>query len=170
MLQVHSIRENKDAYIKALSKRGIDAENLLEEVLQVDETRRSTQAQLDETLAQSNTYSKEIGNLFKNGEVQKANLLKEKTTQLKETSKELQAQLNEAVVISVDQPEAARTILTQVGWTVQRNGSQKLYVQANGQSDAALINTQLLGAGLSVYQLKLQKPSLEDIFLKVTSD
>lgn len=97
MLQVHSIRENKDAYIKALSKRGIDAENLLEEVLQVDETRRSTQAQLDETLAQSNTYSKEIGNLFKNGEVQKANLLKEKTTQLKETSKELQAQLNDAV-------------------------------------------------------------------------
>lgn len=97
MLQVHSIRENKETYIKALSKRGIDAKTLLEEVLQVDEARRSTQAQLDETLAQSNTFSKEIGNLFKNGEVQKANLLKEKTTQLKEASKELQAQLNEAV-------------------------------------------------------------------------
>ncbi len=97
MLQVHSIRENKETYIKALSKRGIDAKTLLEEVLQVDEARRSTQAQLDETLAQSNTFSKEIGILFKNGEVQKANLLKEKTTQLKEASKELQAQLNEAV-------------------------------------------------------------------------
>jgi len=97
MLQVHSIRENKEAYIEALSKRGIDAKALLEEVLQVDETRRSTQAQLDETLAQSNTFSKEIGILFKNGEVQKANLLKEKTTQLKESSKVLQTQLNEAV-------------------------------------------------------------------------
>ena len=97
MLQVHNIREHKEAYIKALTKRGIDAQNLLDEVLAADETRRGTQAKLDETLAQSNIFSKEIGNLFKTGEVQKANLLKEKTTALKETSKELQAQLNEAV-------------------------------------------------------------------------
>jgi len=40
-------------------------------------------------LAESNTLSKEIGNLYKAGEAQKANVLKEKTGQLKETSKEL---------------------------------------------------------------------------------
>ena len=39
----------------------------------------------------------------------------------------LQAQLNESVVISVDQPEKAKAVLDQAGWTVQRNGSQKLY-------------------------------------------
>jgi seryl-tRNA synthetase len=82
--------------ITALAKRGIDATQVLEEVLQADETRRSTQAKLDETLAQSNTFSKEIGILFKKGETQKANLLKEKTGQLKETSKALSEQLNEA--------------------------------------------------------------------------
>jgi ABC-2 type transport system ATP-binding protein len=82
----------------------------------------------------------------------------------------LQSQLNESVVISVDQPEKAKTVLTQAGWTVQRNGSQKLYVEANGQSDAAMINSQLLGSGVSVYQVKLERPSLEDIFLKVTSE
>lgn len=96
MLQVNNIRDNKDAYVKALSKRGIDANTILEEVLQVDETRRTTQAQLDEVLSQSNTLSKEIGMLFQKGEAQKANELKEQTTQLKEQSKTLQDQLNEA--------------------------------------------------------------------------
>jgi ABC-type multidrug transport system ATPase subunit len=82
----------------------------------------------------------------------------------------LQAQLNESVVVSVDQPEKAKEVLAQAGWTVQRNGSQKLYVAANGQSDAAMINSQLLGGGVSVYQVSLERPSLEDIFLKVTRE
>ena len=82
----------------------------------------------------------------------------------------LQAQLNESVVVSVDQPEKAKEVLTQAGWTVQRNGNQKLYVEANGQSDAALINSQLMGASVNVFQVSLERPSLEDIFLKVTSE
>jgi len=96
MLQVHSIRENKESYTQALAKRGIDANSLFEDVISVDETRRSTQAKLDEVLAQSNSLSKEIGILFKNGEAQKANELKAQTTELKEQSKVLQEQLNEA--------------------------------------------------------------------------
>lgn len=96
MLQVNEIRENKEEFIKALTKRGFDASKLFEEVLQADETRKTTQTKLDETLAQSNTFSKEIGMLFKNGEAQKATLLKEKTVQLKELSKELSETLNNA--------------------------------------------------------------------------
>ncbi|MCW5518991.1 serine--tRNA ligase [Aureitalea sp. L0-47] len=97
MLQVTEIRENKDAFIQALTKRGIDAAEDLEAVIKADETRRSTQAELDETLSQSNKFSKEIGMLYKNGEVDKANAMKEKTVELKETSKKLQEQLNAAV-------------------------------------------------------------------------
>ncbi len=93
MLQVTDIRENKEKYIKALAKRGIDAASVLEEVLNVDEERRSSQAQLDEVLAQSNSYSKEIGKLFQSGEAQKANELKEKTVELKESSKQLNEQM-----------------------------------------------------------------------------
>lgn len=89
MLQVTDIRENKEKYVNALAKRGIDATSTLEEVLSADEERRSSQAQLDEVLAQSNSYSKEIGKLFQSGEVQKANELKEKTVELKESSKQL---------------------------------------------------------------------------------
>ena len=96
MLQLQGIRENKDAYVAALAKRGIEADAILDEVLAADEHRRSTQTKLDETLSQSNTFSKEIGMLFKQGEAQKANLLKEKTSQLKEQSKALQEELNTA--------------------------------------------------------------------------
>lgn len=97
MLQVHQISAHKENYIKALAKRGIDAKELLEKVIQLDETRRTTQANLDETLAQSNAFSKEIGMLFKIGEVAKANELKEKTGALKEQSKELQEQLTNVI-------------------------------------------------------------------------
>jgi len=96
MLQVHQIREHKEEFIAALAKRGLDASTLLENVLTADEDRRAAQAKLDDTLAQSNTFSKEIGILFKNGEVQKANILKEKTSQLKEASKTLSEALTEA--------------------------------------------------------------------------
>ncbi|MAZ73213.1 MAG: serine--tRNA ligase [Flavobacteriaceae bacterium] len=97
MLQVHDIRANKEAYIKALKKRGLDVSADIHAILEADEKRRATQTTLDETLAQSNTFSKEIGKLFQNGETQKANLLKEKTSQLKDTSKQLQEELHTAV-------------------------------------------------------------------------
>tara|TARA_B100000949_G_scaffold137315_1_gene120793 strand:- start:1128 stop:2399 length:1272 start_codon:yes stop_codon:yes gene_type:complete len=93
MLQVTDIRENKDKYIKALAKRGVDASSVFEEVLSLDEERRSSQAQLDDVLAKNNSYSKEIGKLFQSGEIQKANELKEKTVDLKESSKLLNEQM-----------------------------------------------------------------------------
>ncbi len=96
MVQVPNIRENKEAYIEALAKRGFDASEIFEAVLNTDEKRRATQAKLDEVLSQSNNLSKEIGMLFKNGEVEKANEVKAKTTSLKETSKQLSDELNTA--------------------------------------------------------------------------
>ena len=94
MLQVAFIRENKEDVIKRLAKRNIDATEMIEEVISLDENRRALQTQLDNTLAESNNISKEIGNLFKSGKAAEANVLKEKTTQLKEDSKTLGDQLN----------------------------------------------------------------------------
>ena len=95
MLVVQNIIANKQAYIEALAKRNFDGAPVLEKVIALDEDRRATQAKLDNTLADSNKFSKEIGMLFKNGEQQKANLLKEKTAQLKESSKELSTELTD---------------------------------------------------------------------------
>lgn len=97
MLQVNHIRENKEAFIKRLKKRNFEAESILDEVLELDEKRRATQVKLDDTLAESNRLSREIGMMFKNGEHQKANLIKEKTGTLKETSKTLSNELSAIV-------------------------------------------------------------------------
>ena len=74
----------------------MDAASVLDEILEVDEKRRASQAQLDEVLAESNRYSREIGNLFKSGEVEKANALKTKSADLKESTKELSQQMQVA--------------------------------------------------------------------------
>jgi len=95
MLQVQFIKENKQAVLEGLAKRNFaNAATSIEQVLLVDENRRATQVSLDRALAESNKLSKEIGGLFKTGEVQKAAILKEKTGQLKEQSKELSEKLN----------------------------------------------------------------------------
>ncbi|MFK8058585.1 MAG: serine--tRNA ligase [Polaribacter sp.] len=95
MLQVHFIRENQATVLEGLAKRNFaNAETIIEQVLTADENRRATQVALDNTLSESNKMSKEIGNLYKTGQAQKANLLKEKTGQLKESSKELAEKLN----------------------------------------------------------------------------
>ncbi|WP_213521282.1 serine--tRNA ligase [Nonlabens sp.] len=97
MLQIAEIRENKEAFAKALQKRNIDALPLLESAIAVDENRRNLQAQLDETLSKSNKLSKEIGDLFQSGNVAEANELKAQTTDLKESSKQLSDQLSAVV-------------------------------------------------------------------------
>lgn len=95
MLQVQYIKENKETVLTGLAKRNFkNAENIVDEVIASDENRKNTQGQLDNVLAESNKLSKEIGVLFKSGEPQKANLLKEKTAQLKEDSKSLAEKLN----------------------------------------------------------------------------
>ena len=89
MLQIGFIRENQEKVIKALAKRNIDAKATVDEAVQLDEKRRSTQVELDNILSESNKLSKDIGDLMKAGEKSKATILKEKTVILKEKSKDL---------------------------------------------------------------------------------
>ena len=89
MLSTTYIRDNKESVLHGLAKRKFkDAEKMIDAVIETDERKRAAQTDLDQVLAESNRLSKEIGILFKSGEVQKANILKEKTSQLKEQSKE----------------------------------------------------------------------------------
>ena len=96
MLQLQALRTNKDQIAKALKKRNFDAELHLDKVLSLDEKRRGLQTDLDNTLAEGNKLSKEIGMLFKSGKAEEANQIKQKTTQLKEDSKRLTEELNAA--------------------------------------------------------------------------
>ena len=95
MLQVPFIRDNQKLVLEGLAKRNfVNAREIIARVLEADETRRNVQVSLDNTLAESNSISKEIGILFKTGQVQKATLAKEKSKKLKEQSKSFTDQLN----------------------------------------------------------------------------
>ena len=107
MLQLASIRANKEEVIKGLNKRNINAEELINSALGLDEKRRQTQANYDNSKAEMNRYSKEIGQLYKSGEAQKASVLKEKTSQLKEDLKELE-------VLLADTSKALEELLHQI--------------------------------------------------------
>ncbi|WP_396198717.1 serine--tRNA ligase [Flavobacterium sp.] len=93
MLQIHFIRENKEEVITRLAKKNFDATAVVELVVELDEKRRNTQVELDNLLAESNKLSKDIGEMMKNGEKAKAEILKEKTTQIRENSKQLNESL-----------------------------------------------------------------------------
>ena len=94
MLQVSFIREHQAEVLERLSKRTSDAQSLIENVLKLDESRRGLQTQADAVSAELNAISKEIGELFKSGQAQKAITLKQKTTELKDTKAALSEQLN----------------------------------------------------------------------------
>jgi seryl-tRNA synthetase len=93
MLTIQSLREEKEQIANALDKRHIDARKELDQILQWDTERRSTQAQLDDILAQSNALSREIGTLMREGKRDEAEAIKLKTASFKEESALLREQM-----------------------------------------------------------------------------
>lgn len=95
MLQTSFIRQNKEQVLEGLAKRNFkDAEQMIEKVLLLDDTRKATQNTLDNNLAELNSLAKEIGDMFKSGRAGEAAPLKEKTAALKSQSKELEERLS----------------------------------------------------------------------------
>ena len=93
MLQLKYLRENKEAAIEALKKRNFKGAELINQLLELDESRRKTQTDLNQQLSEVNNLAKEIGQLFKSGAADKASALKERSAELKSSSKELQENL-----------------------------------------------------------------------------
>ena len=95
MLHINKIRKNKDSYIKLLKIKNFDASELLGLVIQKDDERKATQQKADEFLSKGNQLAKQIGELYKTGKAQEANVLKEVSSNIKEESKVLQIKQTE---------------------------------------------------------------------------
>ena len=93
MLPLAQLREQPEKIKEGLTKRNFPQPALVDQLLETDRKRRALQSQLDETLSKSNQLAKEIGALFKSGQIGEANELKTQTAALKSTAKELQEQL-----------------------------------------------------------------------------
>jgi len=95
MLQIPFLRENRADIIERFKKRQLDATAQIDEIIALDDERKSTQQKLDNELSEANQIAKKIGGLFKEGKVEEANQLKEKTKLLKENSHQLKELLHE---------------------------------------------------------------------------
>ncbi|WP_372639898.1 serine--tRNA ligase [Ancylomarina sp.] len=97
MLSLKYLQENKEEAIKALSIKNFDATQIIDQVIELDDKRKTTQAKLDNTQAEMNSLSKEIGILFKSGKVEEANSAKAKTGELKEGISQLNTEMNVSI-------------------------------------------------------------------------
>jgi seryl-tRNA synthetase len=107
MLTLKYITENTADVIARLAKKHFDGKEVIEKVVALDGNRKATQVKLDNTLAEINQLSKQVGELFKQGKAAEANEIKGKTASLKEQSKELSAELD-----SIEQS------ITELLWTI----------------------------------------------------
>lgn len=93
MLQIQRIRQQPEAIIEGLKKRGIDATQTVNDLIDLDAQRRGIRHQMEEKQARSNALAKEIGQLFKSGKGAEANELKAETGALKQEIKALNEEL-----------------------------------------------------------------------------
>lgn len=97
MLELQTIRENRDFVIERLAVKNVEATSVVDEIIALDQERRNRQKELDDVLARSNQLAKEIGQFFKSGQRDKAEEAKKETTELKAKSKTLSEELDQVV-------------------------------------------------------------------------
>ena len=95
MLNISNLREQKKEIVELLKIKNFNALDLIDSVIEKDNSRKLNQQKSDEVLSKLNQIAKEIGVLYKQGNIEKANSLKQSSVELKEESKKLSANQKE---------------------------------------------------------------------------
>ena len=95
MLKTSYIIANKEEVIKSLKKRNFDSEDLIAKLISLDERRKLIQTEYENLQAESNTISKEIGQLFKEGNKDEIPNLKQRSLEIKTSTKVLSDDLSD---------------------------------------------------------------------------
>jgi lantibiotic transport system ATP-binding protein len=83
---------------------------------------------------------------------------------------DLKLRQRDRVTIEVDLPQVAVSVLHQAGWNVEEVNASCVTVDLPTRADLARAATALVGAGLSLYQLRTERSSLEELFLGLTGE
>ena len=112
MLTLKVINENSEEVVRKLSKKHFDAKDIIDQIINLDTQRKSSQTMLDNTLAKINSLSKSIGSLMKEGKKDEAAAAREEVSSLKESSavyntdlKEIEEKIQELLVIIPNLPD-----------------------------------------------------------------
>lgn len=90
MLTLTQLKENTELVREGLRKKHFGSIQLIDEILKLDEERRSKQLTLDTLKAEANKLSKSIGELMKSGRPEEAEDARNRSTQLKSEIKSLE--------------------------------------------------------------------------------
>lgn len=97
MLTIKVISQETEKVIKGLEKKHFkNAKETVEEILKLDQERRSAQAELDSALAQSKQCAAKIGRLMKEQALDEVEKVKEEVASLKEQTKDFQERMDAA--------------------------------------------------------------------------
>lgn len=172
MLTLKQIREDKEAAIARLAKKGVEAAPIIAKIEELDDKRKSIQAELDSCLAEQNVAAKQIGALIGQGKKEEAEEKKRFVATLKARSAELSAE-HQAVDAELQSqivllPNFPADIVPE-GRTAEDNVVVKLVDKESTLSDKALphwelaskydiidfdLGVKLTGAGFPVYKGK----------------
>ena len=96
MLTISYIRDNRETILKGLEIKNFKSPELIDQIIALDNERRSLQVKTNELQAEMNRLSKEIGMLFKSGEQEKAMQVKGQTTNIKQELETLEQNLQDS--------------------------------------------------------------------------
>ena len=95
MLTIKQLRDDREAAIRRLAKKGVDAAPVIAEIEKLDDRRKAIQHELDECLATQHQAAKQIGALMGQGRRDEAEAKKAEVASLKERSNALNAEFKE---------------------------------------------------------------------------
>ncbi|MBQ5874974.1 MAG: serine--tRNA ligase, partial [Alistipes sp.] len=172
MLTLKQIREDKEAAIARLAKKGVEAAPIIAKIEELDDKRKSIQAELDSCLAEQNVAAKQIGALIGQGKKEEAEEKKRCVAALKARSAELaaehqtvEAELQSQIVLLPNFPAE----IVPEGRTAEDNVVVKLVEKDSTLPEKALphwelaskydiidfdLGVKLTGAGFPVYKGK----------------
>lgn len=93
MLPLSFIRENEDFIKKGLTKRNFSDINIIDQLIELDQKRRSIMLELETILSSTNKINKDIGLSIKSGKKENIDSLKSKSSKLKSDAKKFQEKL-----------------------------------------------------------------------------
>ncbi|MDE5962940.1 MAG: serine--tRNA ligase, partial [Alistipes sp.] len=172
MLTIKQIRDDREAAVRKLAKKGVEAAPVIEKILALDDRRKAIQTELDATLSAQNKAAKEIGALMAQGKRDEAEQrklfvadLKEQSTRLQAESTAVQEELQSTLVTLPNFPAD----IVPEGKTAEDNLVVKLVEDYTKLGDEALphwelarkcdiidfdLGVKLTGAGFPVYKGK----------------
>ncbi|MDR1762445.1 MAG: serine--tRNA ligase [Dysgonamonadaceae bacterium] len=96
MLTLKVITKNTEEVIARLAKKHFDGKEIVNQVIDADKIRKSSQAQLDKNLSELKRLSASIGQLMKEGSAEAAAAARNQVAELKEANQKLDAAMKDA--------------------------------------------------------------------------